>query len=312
MDTLWAMRVFVRVTECASFSRAAESLDLANATVTACIQNLERHLSVTLIHRDTRRFRLTQEGEVYLVRAREVLSSVARAEDEVRSQPSVLRGPLHIEVPISLGQILLSPALPAFAKRYPDISVAVTLTNQPHNMIERAIDVAVRFGHVEEPELVARPLYETRYVICGTPQLVQSLPKHPSELDPRLCMGMLPEESRFAAPWPMERGNSKVVIQAQGPLHFNNAHAAMIAAKDGVGLAYVLDVFAKPQFESGALVPAYADWSLPAKTYYAVTTKDRGSSAKVRAFIDFLVEVLDSTHRASSHRSITVKKLERG
>jgi DNA-binding transcriptional LysR family regulator len=305
------MEVFARVAECASFSRAAESLDLANATVTACVRNLERHLNVTLIHRDTRRFRLTEEGEVYLVRARELLQSFVRAEDEVRSQPSALRGPLHIEVTISLGQLLLSPALPAFAQRYPEISIAVTLTNQPHNLIERAIDVAVRFGRVEDADLIARPLYEARYVLCGAPRIVRSLPKHPQDLDARLCVGMLPEESRFPSPWQLERGDSKVVIQPQGPLHFNNADAAMIAAKSGVGVAYVLDVFAKPHFEAGALVHAYPEWSLPAKTFYVVTTKDRANSAKVRAFTDFLFEVFDSTRRPSSHLSIVVKKLKR-
>lgn len=312
MDRLWAMEVFTRVAECASFSRAAESLDLANATVTACVRNLERHLNVTLIHRDTRRFRLTEEGEVYLVRARELLRSVTRAEDEVRSQPSALRGPLHIEVPISLGQGLLAPALAAFAQRYPEISLAVTLSNQPHNLIERAIDVAVRFGQVEDGDLVARPLYEVRYVVCGAPNVVRALPDHPSELDPRLCMGMLPEESRFASPWQFERGQDKVVLQPQGPLHFNNGDVAMIAAEQGVGLVYVPDVFVDPHLEAGTLVRAYPDWTLwPVRMYYVVTAKDRANSAKVRAFTEFLFEVFDSARRPSSHLSVTVKKLRR-
>jgi LysR family transcriptional regulator for bpeEF and oprC len=135
MDRLWAMEVFVRVAECGSFSRAADSLDLANATLTTCVRNLERHLDVTLINRDTRRFQLTEEGQTYLQRARELLESVARTEEEIRAQVGDPRGRLHIEVPISLGNALVFPALPEFARRHPDITAAIAVSNQPHNLI---------------------------------------------------------------------------------------------------------------------------------------------------------------------------------
>src|SRR5437870_5421107 len=143
MDRLWAMQVFVRVAESGSFSRAAETLNLANATVTASVRNLEKHLNVALIARDTRRLRLTAEGEMLLPRAREFLQSLDRMEDDVRSQAKALSGTLHIEVPISLGQTLLAPALPEFVRRYPEITTTIIFTNQPHNLIERALDVAV-------------------------------------------------------------------------------------------------------------------------------------------------------------------------
>jgi LysR family transcriptional regulator for bpeEF and oprC len=308
-DRLWAMEVFVRVAECGSFSRAAESLNLANATVTICIRNLERHLDTTLLSRDTRRLRLTEEGELYLQRAREVLQTISRTEDDVRSQAGALRGRLHVEMPISLGHALLCPALPAFARDYPDIVTSVTLTNQPHNMIERAIDVAIRIDGVEDAELVARPIYETEYVICATPAIAANLPEHPAELDPRLCLGLLAHEGRYANPWQLSRNDEQLSIQPAGPVQFNSSDAVVIGAESGIGLSCVLDVFCNRLIESGKLQRLYPDWTLPVRTFYAVTGKERANSAKVRAFTDFLYGVLDSTRRPRRSRPVAVKAL---
>jgi LysR family transcriptional regulator, regulator for bpeEF and oprC len=311
MDRLWAMEVFVRVADCGSFSRAAESMGLANATVTACVRNLERHLNVSLIGRNSRGLRLSEEGALFLPRARELLASLSHAEDEVRIQRSALRGSLRIEATIHVGRTVLSPLLPKFVSRYPDIAVSVTLTNQPHNLIERGIDVAIRFGRVEEADLVARSLFEVHYVICGRPDIVKSLPDDPSDLDPRQCIGLMPEEVNQPFVWQMEQGERKVLIQPKGRLNFNSGDMALVAAQGGAGLAYVLDIFAKPYLDSGAVVQAYEDWMLPARTFYVVTTKDRSTSAKVRAFSDFLFEELDPDRQRSRHLAINVKALHK-
>jgi LysR family transcriptional regulator, regulator for bpeEF and oprC len=309
IDRLWAMEVFVRVAECGSFSRAAESLDLANATVTTCVRNLERHLNVTLINRDTRRLRLTEEGELYLPRARELLQSLALTEEEVRTRVGELRGWLHVETPISLGHALLCPALPTFAQRYPEISTAITLSNQPHHLIERAIDVAIRMDHVEDADLVARPIYESHYVICCSPEVARTLPEDPAQLDPQRCLGILPEERRHPNHWHLQRGEEKIELKPEGTLHFNSSDALLIAAQRGVGLACVLDIFANRHLDAGTLVRVYPEWTLPLKTFYLVTAKARANSAKVRAFTDFLFEVLDSERRPSSRRAVAVKAL---
>jgi LysR family transcriptional regulator for bpeEF and oprC len=303
------MEVFVRVAECGSFSRAAESLDLANATVTTCIRNLERHLDVTLINRDTRRLRLTEEGQTYLQRARELLEAVARTEEEIRVQVGELRGRLHVETPISLGHALLCPALSEFARRYPDISAAVTLTNQPHHMIERAIDVAIRMDHVEDADLVARPIYESRYMMCCTPAVAATLPAHPGDLDRRRCIGILPEERRFVNPWWLKNGEEEIELRPDGPLHFNSSDALLMAAKAGVGVTCVLDVFVNRSLADGSLVQAYPDWETAVKTFFVVMPKSRVGSAKVKAFSDFLFEVFDSQRRPSGRQAVNVKAL---
>ncbi|MBU1361375.1 MAG: LysR family transcriptional regulator [Gammaproteobacteria bacterium] len=303
------MEVFVRVAECGSFSRAAESLDLANATVTTCVRNLERHLDVTLINRDTRRLRLTEEGQMFLLRARDLLESVARTEEEIRSQVGQLRGRLHIETPISLGHALLCPALPDFAKRYPEISTAVTLSNQPHHVIERGIDVAIRMDQVEDADLIARPIYEGSYIVCCAPDLVGTLPAHPDELDRRRCIGILPEERRFVNPWLLRKGEERVEIRPDGPLHFNSSDALLMAAQRGAGVTCVLDVFVNSQLADGTLVQVYPEWETAVKTFYVVMAQSRVGSAKVKAFTDFLFDVFATQRRPSGHSVVGVRPI---
>ena len=251
MDRLWAMEVFARVAESGSFSRAAISLNVSKATVTTCVRNLEQHLGAPLIHRHTRRVQLTEEGAVYLTRVRDVLQSVAHSEDEIRLHLGELTGSLHVECPISIGHALLCPALGRFAQRYPDISTSITLTNQRHNLIERAIDVAIRIDTVEDASLVARPVYEARYMVCCTPQLHARLPVSPADLDPRLCMGILPGERRYPVPWRLQRGEEQLIIQPAGALHFNSSDALLESALNDSGVVYVLDVFARRYLQSG-------------------------------------------------------------
>jgi LysR family transcriptional regulator for bpeEF and oprC len=303
------MEVFVRVAECGSFSRAAESLDLANATVTTCVRNLERHLGITLINRDTRRLRLTEEGQAFLVRARELLEAMARTEEEIRSQVGELRGRLHVETPISLGHALLCPALPEFAQRFPEISTALTLSNQPHHIIERGVDVAIRMDHVEDADLVARPIYESAYVLSCAPAVAATLPPHPGDIDRRRCIGILPEERRFANRWQLHRDGERIEIQPEGPLHFNSSDALRMATQQGVGVSCLLDVFVNPHLADGSLVQVYPEWTTPVKTFYVVTPKSRVGSAKVKAFTDFLFEVFDTQRRPSARAVVGVKAL---
>lgn len=307
MDKLKAMEVFVRVAECGNFSRAAESLRLANATVTAAVHYLEEKLNLTLVMRDSRRVTLTREGEQVLSRARTILQSVADLEDECRGQSEAPVGSLHVEVPIGFGQSIVAPALPLFLERFPGMAVTLTLTNEPHNLTARAVDLAVRADRVENEEYVVRPLFEARYVICGAADLVASLPGDPDDLDPALCISMMPEESRRPMPWVLARGDRKVMIEPKGRIHFNNAEAALTVVKKGFGLASVLDFYAQSHLEAGTVVRAFPDWSMRRKPGYLVMTKDRAASAGVRAFAEFLRELIAPANRPSIHSTVHVR-----
>lgn len=307
MDKLSAMEVFVRVMECGSFSRAAESLNLANATVTSSVRNLEKHLGVTLIQRNTRHLRLTDEGEIYFPKCLEILSSVAQTESVVKVQSHKIGGILRVESPFGIGQTILCPMLPEFSRRHPDLSIAVNLTNDPRNLIERATDIAIRMDRVEHADLVARPIYEARYVVCGAPALVSQLREvHPAELNPKHCLGLFKEHYQSINPWTLNQNEHIVEITPKGPLHFNNTAALIQAAVAQMGLIYVLDIFVRDHFANGSLEPLYEDWNTSVRTFHAVTVKSRFASPKIRAFIDFLLEIFDPSQRPNIKTRIDI------
>ncbi|MGH8844941.1 MAG: LysR family transcriptional regulator [Advenella sp.] len=300
MDRLWGMEVFMRVMECGSFSRAAESLDLANATVTSSLRNLEKHLGVTLIQRNTRHLHLTEEGRLFLPRCQEILKSVAQAESDVKINANDIAGPLRIEAPFAIGQSLICPALIEFTKRHPDLSVSVTLTNHPQKLIERGTDVAIRMDRIEDADLVARPIYEAKYVICGDPALIESMQtSHPRQIDPKCCLGLFEEGYNTPFPWILRQGDNEFTIKPQGVLNFNNTQALIQAARQGQGLIHVVDIFVADLISQGELVQLFPDWETKIRTFHAVTVKSRFTSPKIRAFIDYLLEVFDASRRPS-------------
>lgn len=311
LDRLWAMQVFVRVAEAGGFSRAAASLDVANATVTACVHKLERHLGATLINRNTRFVSLTEPGERYLQHCKRILEAVDVAESDVETRVRELRGTLSVEIPVAIGQALVCPALPGFAARNPNLSVAVTLTNQPRNVIQAGTDVAIRMDPTREPDLIARSLCEASFILCGAPARVAALPAHPGQLDPAACLGLLRDDARSPVPWSLSLADEHIDLTPEGPLHFNSSEALMVAALAGMGLVRVADLFAMRHLQSGELVQYGADWDAGRQAFYAVTPKTQAMPGKVRAFIEFLQDIFKASAQAQRWQPTPVRRSRR-
>lgn len=307
MDRLWGMEVFVRVVECGSFSRAAESLDLANATVTSSLRNLEKHLGVTLIQRNTRHLNLTDEGRAFLPKCREILAAVAQAESDVKANAGDVSGSLRIEAPFAIGHSLLCPAVVQFADRHPNIRASVTLTNKPQKLIERGTDIAIRMDRIEDADLVGRPIYEAKYIVCAAPGVAATIRgAHPNELDPARCLGLFEEGSHTANQWQFSKGHESFTLLPAGPLHFNNTQALLQAATLGSGFIYILDIFTTELIQQEKLVELFPDWETSKRTFHAVTVKSHFVSPKVRAFVDHLLDVFDARRRPSIKTQVDV------
>lgn len=298
MDRLWGMEVFVRVIECGSFSKAAESLNLANATVTSNLRNLEKHLGVTLIQRNTRHLNLTEEGRAFLPKCREILQAVAEAEADVRTRSQQISGTLRIEAPFAIGSSLLGPAAVQFSRLHPEVNLSITLTNKPRRLIESGTDIALRMDRVEDADLVGRPVYEAKYIVCAAPALAATLAgRTPTELDPEQCLGLVEEGNHVPNPWLFSKNGEEIVVKPSGRLHFNNTQSLLQATTLEAGFVYILDIFATELIRQGKLIELFPDWETSKRTFHAVTAKSRFVSPKVRAFIDFLLVVFDARRR---------------
>ena len=125
---------------------------------------------MTLIQRNTRHLNLTDEGRVFLPKCQAILNAVAEAEANVNISSQGISGPLRIEAPFALGQSLLCPAVVEFSRQHPQVNVSVTLTNNPQRLIESGTDIAIRMDRVEDADLVGRPIYEAKYIVCASPE----------------------------------------------------------------------------------------------------------------------------------------------
>jgi LysR family transcriptional regulator for bpeEF and oprC len=299
MDRLWAMEVFAKVVETGSLSRAATHLNLANASVTTCIRSLEAHLGVTLLHRTTRHVTLTDEGSTFYAHARSILGQVEEAEASVAPSGSHLRGTLRAELPIAVGHLIVGPAMRDFASRHPDLRVMVSLTNDTEDLLRRGVDVAIRMDEIEEPDLVARRIYQTKYALCASPDFLamNGTPSTPADIDPRRCVGYAGELHGKPRPWQFTRDTEAHTIEPAGNLFFNSSDALLRTAARGAGFVYVLDVLAQRYLQRGAIVAVLPEWETATQTFYAVYPASRFISPKVRSFVGFVTELFRQSER---------------
>jgi len=308
------MQVFVRVVECASFSRAAESLNIANATVTSSVRNLETYLGVTLLSRNTRSLRITDDGEAYFAQCKKVLQHIEEMEGQVRQKKGQVGGQLCIESPAAFARALIFPALPTFTAQHPGLSVALRQTDHAQDLIATGTDVAIRIDLVNDADLVARPLYQARYVACAAPGLLERIgtPQHPRDLQPQHCLGIFGACRYTVSDWTFDNAGEHCRITPNGDMHFNSSDTLIQSALAGHGIIYVLDVFVNGLIRNAELVELFPEWSTSSRNFYAVTPKARFIAPRTRAFIDFMLSTLDAQRRPAHDAHVTVRQGRRG
>ena len=294
MDRLWAMEVFIKVVEAGSLSRAARHLDLANASVSTCIRNLETYLGVTLLQRSTRHVSLTDEGRLYYQRCRDILALVDAAEAETSPSRTRLQGTLRLELPIALGHRVIGPALTQFARAHPDLKVMANLTNSVDNLIRRGVDVAILIDEIDDADLVARRIYESSHVLCAAPSFLETVgsPKHPGDIDPSRCIGFAASFSGKAASWAFHKDKDTHTIEPVGNLFFNSSDALLRSAARGAGFVYVLDVLAQDYLQRKEVEVVLPEWNTAKQTFYAVYPRSRFVPQRVKAFVAFLSDLM--------------------
>jgi len=295
MDRFHAMKVFSRVAEMGSFSRAADALNLGNGTVSTVVRQLEQHLGVRLLARNTRGISLTDDGRVYLDRCRGILAEVEETEAALASSCCLPQGRLRVSMPLALGRAFCAPGERGFQSLYPDIRLTAVLEDRIVNLIEDGIDAAVRFGALADSSLVARRVYETRTVAVAAPEYLKrrGVPNSPAELKDHLCLGYYSVNSRQTVPWAFERSGREAMHQVDGPLSVNSIDLLIDAALKGIGIVYVLEMEVRELIAAGRLCPVLADWSTRAIPISVVYPHSRHLCATTRVFVDFIADLLE-------------------
>jgi DNA-binding transcriptional LysR family regulator len=294
MDRIAAMNAFVRVVEAGNFTKAADTLDLPNATVTRLVQALEQHLQVRLLHRTTRTVTVTPEGANYYERAVRLLSDLTDIESTAKQSQAKPSGRIRVESAAAVGTMVILPALGEFYRSYPDVTIELGIGNRHADLIAEGIDCAIRAGEATEQYMVARRIGEFRFTTCATPGFISEhgTPRTPEELKDFPTIGLA-----MAAGRPMSYrfcdGGTETELALQHLLTVNDTNAYLVAGMAGLGIIQAPIYAVHAALESGQLVSlldACATQSVPVHVIYP---PNRFLSAKVRVFIDWVVDLFD-------------------
>lgn len=284
------MMVFVRVVEAGSFSEAARLLLMTPSTVSKLIARLEARLGVRLIERSTRRLALTSEGQFYYERSRALLGQLDETEQQIAQGGAEAEGVIRVTSSVTFGVAALEPILPEFLQAYPRIAVDLSLSDDVVDLYLDRTDVAIRVGKLQDSNLMARRIGETRRRIVASPAYLarHGTPRTPEDLMSHNCLGF---NFRRANPvWPMREGGRIVERMLSGSLLANNGETLRRMALAGVGVARIADYHLRGPIARGELVEILQDSDIgETDEIHALFRGAQFLPARVRAFLDFTV-----------------------
>ncbi|WP_022721441.1 LysR family transcriptional regulator [Rhodopseudomonas sp. B29] len=293
------LEVFCAVIDGGSFSAAARSLDLTPSAISRTLDRIEARLGARLLLRTTRALTLTAEGHSYLGAARRILADLDEAEQAIADQGSP-RGRVRVSAAISHGQVCIVPLLGDFVRRYPNIVVDINLSDGLVDVAAGQADVAVRGGPLPDSGLTARRLSANGRTIVASPDYLArwGVPETPEDLYNHNCLNF---GFRRAEPvWPFRRDGVDYALKVRGAVEANSSDTLVQLALDGVGIARVGDFSLRDSIAQGRLVPLLQVYNPgDREVFHAVFVGGANMPARIRVFVDYLVEQMGEGRRAA-------------
>lgn len=290
MDRIIAAQVYMRICELGSLSAAARALGMSRPMVSRYLEQMEHWAGTRLIHRSTRKLTLTAAGEKVLQKTR----SLTQLSDEIAGQTerAVPSGTLRIACAHFTAMQLISPLLPDFLARYPQLRLELDINNHPVSLIGERIDVAIRITDNPEPGAIARRLGVCRSVLCASPRWLQlhGQPQTPAELSEHNCL----HYSHFVAPsWQLtDSQGEEVSVTVSGNLSAGISSLLLEAAVAGCGIAMLPELEAQRALNSGALKPVLPGWTPKALSVYGIYLSRDYQPSALPLFLDEIQQQL--------------------
>ncbi len=293
MDVLAHMRVFRAVVERDSFSKAAQELNQSAAAISKQVRQLEARLGTVLLVRTTRRMSLSDGGRAYYLECCRLLDEIAALEVATRGCAGKVAGRLRVNAPLSFGLTVLSPLLPVFMQRYPDVRLEMTLDDRLRDVVGEGYDVSLRIrATLADSTLVARRLGDVEQMICAAPAYLarRGTPRQVQDLHGHDCLAYRLADSPGVWQLAGPEGASSIVLPVRFSADSSLLLADMLVA--GIGVGALPSFVATPLLASGALVRVLPLHGMARRGVYALTPDGRHVQEKVRAFCDFLAVAL--------------------
>jgi len=297
MNRIEAMQIYVSVAELASFTQTANTMGLPKASISTAVQQLESELGTRLLHRTTRRVQMTQDGQVFYERCKDLLADFEELQNLFRSSETALQGRLRVDMPSGVAKDVVLPRLPEFLQAHPAMNIELSSTDRRVDLIREGFDCVLRVGALGDSNLIARPLGYYRMINCASPGYVTQfgLPQHPDELaGHRLIhyvMTLGARDSGFEYQDADDAGTVKTVAM-NGALTVNNSDAYYGACLAGLGIIQVPEAGVRAALDSGQLVelmPNYRSAPMPVSLVYA---NRRHQPRRVQVFMNWLDAIM--------------------
>lgn len=297
MDLLFAMKVFCRVVESTSFTRAADTLHIPKASATVIIQQLEAHLKARLLQRTTRSLSLTPDGAAYYERCVRILADIEETENAFTGTTDAPRGKLRVDMPTSLGKLLVLPDIFAFHARYPDIELMLGFGDKPVDLIQESVDCVIRVGTLPDSSLVARRIGLYRPVTVASPAYLErfGMPADLQQLKQQhVAVNFFWGRHGRLMDFSFVVEGKRVDMRMRGNLAVNDTDAWLQSCLEGVGVIQAPRFMAVPHLQSGALVEVLSMYTPPPMPISAVYPQNRHLSPVVRVFVDWVAELFEN------------------
>ena len=292
MDRLDDLGLFLRVLDLGSISAAARSLDLSVAVASQRLKRLEKQLGVRLLHRTTRRLHTTPEGAALAERGRALVEDLEALTSELRQSGAAAFGTLRMTASASFGRQYLSPLLPEFLARYPNVRINVDLSDLMKDLISSGYDLAIRIGALDDSNLVARKIASNRRVLCASPAYLAAhgTPTTPAELAEHECLVLVGSQGRQDV-WRMaDHYGREAAVRVSGRFECNFGEVLRDAAVGGLGIALHSTWHVCEDLRNGRLKQVLPHYRIADSGIYALMPQRRLVPLRVRAFVDFLAE----------------------
>lgn len=278
-----------------SLSAAAREQGITTPAVSKRLSQMEARLGVALLNRTTRRMSLTAEGELYLEHARRILAEIDDMQQTLGLSKTTPSGPLRINATLGFGRSQIAPLISRFVRKYPQVEARLQLSVDPPALSDDVFDVCIRFGPPPEARIVARHLAANRRLLCASPAYLarRGEPKVPAELAHHNFIGIRQGDDAYGV-LRLSRGRAGTTesVKVRGNLTTNDGEIAVNWALDGHGILLRAEWDIERYLRSGRLVALLPQYHTPNADIHAVYPRHHQTTARVRAFVDFLAEAL--------------------
>ncbi len=290
MLKLVGMGIFARVAEAKSFSEAARRLGVSKSAVSKEVARLERALGARLLNRTTRQLSLTEFGAAFYEHCARVVQEAEEAELLVERLHASPRGVLKCTAPVAFATLHIARALPEFLARYPDVQIDLTVGDRVFELAEEGYDLAIRIARELPPNMVARQLAPINRVVCATPAYfaTHGIPQVPEDLKAHDCI--VYTHANPDSIWHFSANGADIAVPVKGALKVNDDEVAWQAVRAGLGVSLLPTFIVGDDLQASRLQAVLTDFVPSERTLYALYLPNRHLSAKVRVFIDFLLE----------------------